>query len=71
MANSTPDSKPIPDESPFLFYKLRQHLPRWLRRFLPTGGGHHHREANRSQELQHELMILLHGQSHNSYCRAG
>ena len=48
MTNSTPDSKPIPDESPFPFYKLRQHLPRWLRRFLPTGGGHHHREEEKT-----------------------
>ena len=29
------------DESPFRFEQWRRHLPNWLQRFLPSGGGSH------------------------------
>lgn len=32
------------DESPIDLERLRQKLPKPLQRFLPSGGGHHHRE---------------------------
>ena len=47
MTSSTPNHKKIPDESPFP-HGWRKILPRWLRQFLPTGGGDHHREEERT-----------------------
>ena len=47
MTNSTPNPTNIPDESPFPD-KWREKLPRWLRRFLPAGGGDHHREEDKT-----------------------
>lgn len=39
-------SRPIPktheDESPINLEQIRQALPQWLQRFLPSGGGQHH-----------------------------
>ena len=41
-------SKPAPvqrthdDESPINLERIRQSLPQWLQRFLPSGGGFHH-----------------------------
>jgi cytochrome c oxidase subunit 3 len=32
------------DESPIDLERLRRYLPNWLQQFLPSGGGHHHRE---------------------------
>ena len=48
MTSSTPNPKRVPDESPFPFHKLRKFLPKWLRKFLPTGGGDHNREEEKT-----------------------
>lgn len=40
--NNLPQSRPVHvDESPIDLERLRQKLPRWLQRFLPSGGGSH------------------------------
>lgn len=40
--NSAPQSRSIHvDESPIDLERLRQRLPNWLRRFVPSGGGSH------------------------------
>ena len=47
MTDSTSNPKKIPDENPFPD-QWRDVLPRWLRKFLPAGGGDHHREEERT-----------------------
>ncbi|MGP1375234.1 MAG: cytochrome c oxidase subunit 3 [Almyronema sp.] len=42
MAPPAPIHPASPDESPVNLERLRQRLPRWLQRFLPSGGGQHH-----------------------------
>lgn len=42
MTNSSPQPKPVHvDESPIDLERLRQMFPRWMQRFLPSGGGTH------------------------------
>jgi cytochrome c oxidase subunit 3 len=52
------------DESPVDLERLRQKLPNWLQRFLPSGGGHHHREQEKGMFgftvfLLSESMVFL------------
>ncbi|WP_295615515.1 cytochrome c oxidase subunit 3, partial [Chamaesiphon sp. GL140_3_metabinner_50] len=37
-----PVQKTHDDESPINLERIRQSLPQWLQRFLPSGGGFHH-----------------------------
>ncbi|MBL1178934.1 cytochrome c oxidase subunit 3 [Pantanalinema sp. GBBB05] len=37
----SPSTSPHNDESPINLERIRQKFPRWLRRFLPSGGGSH------------------------------
>jgi cytochrome c oxidase subunit 3 len=39
---SAPIAKTHEDESPINLERIRQSLPQWLQRFLPSGGGQHH-----------------------------
>ena len=47
MSSSTPNPQKVQDESPFP-ESLRKYIPSWLRKFLPAGGGDHHREEEKT-----------------------